>query len=275
MTSFQKGIKIFALTLGILITVSICTSLLGLVGLFSSFDDYDIYHDHYKGDNNYNNTETLDDFRNITSLDIDLSSTQLEIYEADEFKIEKHGVKEEIRVSNHNGKVTILERNKTFWKFHSGGTIVVFVPKKMDNIDIKVDAGKITLEGIEAEYFDLDQGAGKAQIVRCNFENTDIDGGAGKIEIKDSTVNNLDLDSGVGSVDIKARILGNSEIDADVGSLRLTLLGNKEEYMIRAKKGLGSIRIEGENGEGTYGHGENIINIEGGIGSISVDFRDR
>ena len=65
-------------------------------------------------------------------------------------------------------------------------------------------------------------------------------------------------------------------INAGIGNLELNIQGNKENYTIKADKGIGSIKIDGKEmvDDVTYGDGENNIKIDGGIGSINVDFKD-
>ena len=52
--------------------------------------------------------------------------------------------------------------------------------------------------------------------------------------------------------------------------------GNKENYTIKANKGIGSIKIDGKevSNDITYGNGENNIKIDGGIGEIKIDFKE-
>lgn len=54
------------------------------------------------------------------------------------------------------------------------------------------------------------------------------------------------------------------------------MTNTKDNYKIIAEKGIGSIKIDGvEQGqESTYGSGENLIKLEGGIGSINIDFAE-
>ena len=111
---------------------------------------------------------------------------------------------------------------------------------------------------------------------RLNVVNfTSIDSGAGEVVIKDGSVNNLDLDMGIGKVKLNLEVIGNSEIDAGIGELNLVLLGNDDDYRINVDKGIGSIKFNGESvdAETTVGNGDNIIDIDGGVGNINVDFR--
>ena len=81
---------------------------------------------------------------------------------------------------------------------------------------------------------------------------------------------------GVGKFEVTSAITGNSKINSGIGNLELNIQGNKENYTIKADKGIGSIKIDGKEiaDDVIYGEGENIIKINGGIGSINVDFED-
>ena len=94
------------------------------------------------------------------------------------------------------------------------------------------------------------------------------------MSIKESNINDLDLDMGVGEVNLTSNLTGQNQINAGVGKLNINLQGEKESYKIQADKGIGSIKIDGNeisNGE-TLGNGENYIEIDGGIGNIDINF---
>lgn len=78
---------------------------------------------------------------------------------------------------------------------------------------------------------------------------------------------------GVGKFSITSSIIGDSKINAGIGSLELNILEKEENYKIKIDKGIGNIKINGENvTDDIYGSGERIIDIEGGIGNINIDF---
>ncbi|MBQ9839934.1 MAG: hypothetical protein IJO56_10670, partial [Oscillospiraceae bacterium] len=55
-----------------------------------------------------------------------------------------------------------------------------------------------------------------------------------------------------------------------------TLLGSKEDYKLELEKGLGNISIDGVNVSdyGSSGNGTNKVEINGGVGSINVEFKE-
>ena len=80
---------------------------------------------------------------------------------------------------------------------------------------------------------------------------------------------------GVGELDLSAKLSGNSDIDAGVGRLNLNLIGN--DYKIKVDKGIGSASINGNDikDDTYYGEGSNIIDIDGGVGSIDISYGNR
>jgi len=266
MNNFQKIVKVFAICLAVFIIVNICMAIFSGIALFTHLGN--------------NDNESLKEFNavyeNVDTLDIDIASSNIEIKTGNEFKVEA-STKKDLICKQVDGKLKIEE--KTSWFIHNTlmGDVVIYVPLGtiLKEIDLDTGAGEIKLENIQAESLDLDHGAGVLKISNCNFNKTDIDGGAGEIEILGSRLNNLDLDCGVGKVKMEAYVTGNSKLSAGIGKIHLTLLGDKEDYQITADKGIGSIKIENQecSSNTTYGSGYNRIKIEGGIGSIIVDYK--
>lgn len=63
--------------------------------------------------------------------------------------------------------------------------------------------------------------------------------------------------------------MGESRVNCGIGKVDLVLRGN--DYTIDFDSGAGEADLNGQvMHEGTYGNGSNIIEIDGGIGEISV-----
>ena len=102
-----------------------------------------------------------------------------------------------------------------------------------------------------------------------------INTGAGKFQVLAGSINNLDFDIGVGEANIKTKLTGVNRFDAGVGALKLNLLGNLDDYRIKVSKEIGNISIDSKNvSEGEIGNGDVIVDIDGGIGEIKVDFNE-
>lgn len=71
-------------------------------------------------------------------------------------------------------------------------------------------------------------------------------------------------------------ICGNSDLKFGVGESNLTLFGSKDDYKVAIEKGLGSISVDGKDVSDLdgSGNGQNRINIEGGVGTVNIAFRE-
>lgn len=160
---------------------------------------------------------------------------------------------------------------------NNSGELIIYIPEDLefDKVKICTGAGKISIEKISTRRLSLEIGAGETQIRELEVKDkADIDGGAGKVTILSGVINDLDLDMGVGKVEINAKLIGNTDIEAGIGELKVNINAPKEDYKIKASKGIGSITIDREkiSDDVVYGNGENYIKIDGGIGNIIVDF---
>lgn len=273
MTSAQKVIKYCAIAFAVLLVINIIFGILWLVGSLS-----DVLGLTSNDNNIMENMKVIgSEETTINRLKIELDSTSLEMKSGDKFKVETNNSK--VKYKNKNGIIEI-EEESNFWNWKAVNTdssVVIYIPKNMNilqEVDIESSRGVVNVSNLQVNKFDLDQGAGKVLIENLTVtEKSDIDSGTGKMDILSSKFNNLDLNLGVGEFNLNAILTGNNEIESGVGSVNINLMNGLENYKIRAKKGLGSIKINNEeisNNE-VYGNGNTNINIEGGIGSININ----
>lgn len=265
MSTYQKCVKGFALLLAFLIIISIFSIVMHGLGILIDLDANDrVYPDE---------TTEITDYNKITRLDIDLGAVNLEIRDGEKFSVQKSGLTKEVEIKSSNNTLRIEEKKgMTFWT--KAGDITITIPKsiEIDSLELDVGAGRVTMDKVTAEKFDFDQGAGTVTISDSNFNRADIDGGAGRMVISNSTMKDLDLDCGVGSIVFSGKILGRSRIEAGVGSLKLDIDGKREDYTLSLEKGLGSITVNGDATSGKMGNGEHFLEVDGGVGSININF---
>lgn len=264
MNGVQKTIKIASICFGILIIINIFSAIFWLVSGLTGF----------KSDKRDVSFEK--EYSNIDSIVIDMPVSNISIEPSNTFKVEANGMSKNFNVKAKNGTLTLHEKGGWSWFKNYGGDVTVYVPQsvKLNKLSIDNGAGVISINHISSYLLDIDGGAGKLSISYSSFDEADIDAGVGETNIESSRLNNLDLDAGVGKININAFITGNSKIDCGVGAVNITLLGNREDYSIKAEKGLGSIKIDKEEkrGDFSYGYGINRIELDGGVGSINVNF---
>lgn len=270
MTSFQKVIKYVAIALAVFLIVTIIGGIItGLTGMSFLISRKD--------------TETVGEMQNfsidgeITSLSVDLSGAEFIIQTADKFEVRSNH--KYISVKSDDGKLRISETKKFFAVSPKGVTVILSVPKDFvfDNAMIDTGAGKVEIDALSCGNLELSLGAGKADIKNLTANSrADIDGGAGELNIDGGTLRNLNLDMGVGKLTLKSRIEGKGDLDYGVGETDLILLGSKTDYRIELDKGIGEARLDGESmrDDSVYGSGENFIEIDGGIGALSIRFAE-
>lgn len=266
MNSTQKIIKYVAIAFAISLIVGIFMSVYELLGTIGGVITN-------SSDNDGLNISEFSNSSNILSVDI--GASKLKIIEGEHLKVES--TNKYITTSQENNKLSVIEKKHNLFGKKSIGETIIYIPKNMifDEVYISNGAGTINIENITAKDLELELGAGKIEIDKITTLNdTEIMGGAGAVTIKNAKLNNLDLEAGVGEFTLNASLIGESNIEAGIGELNINLLDNKNNYSIYVETGIGSIKIDGKSvkDESTYGMGNNEIDVEGGIGSININF---
>lgn len=272
MTSAQKVIKYLAIAFAIFLIITIISGILsalyGLSWILGLKKDNEAVQSGDIITTNFDNND-------IKKLDIDVAYSNLTIKNGESFKIETNS--KNIISKQNNEKLQIEEKSYKWFSNHNDEILTIYIPEDLEfeKVEIDTGAGKIYIENVTTEKFEFDLGAGETQIDTLNvFKDCNINGGAGKLTISNGEINDLDFDMGVGETNLTATLIGKNEIDAGIGKLNINLQENKELYKISVDKGLGSIKIDGKEitDNKVYGDGENYIDIDGGIGSIDINF---
>lgn len=268
MNQTQKIIKYLALALAFFIIFTIIS--ITMHGLFAVTNIFE------KGDSVMEKLEELKIEENASVLDIEVKTANVIIKQGENLKAETNN--KYINVKESNNKLFIKETRNNFFGKRVNSDLIIYIPSDFifDGVAIDSGAGTIDIDNLSTKNLDLDLGAGKVTINNLNvLESTSIDGGAGKISILNGSLHNLELDMGVGELDLSAKLSGNSDIDAGVGKLSLNLIGN--DYKIKVDKGIGSASINGNDikDDTYYGEGSNIVDIDGGVGSIDISYENR
>ena len=279
MTTAQKVIKYLAIAFAIFLILNIISGILwaifGVSFIFGlqNWENNEIREHSVITNYEYSDIDTLN--REIETLDIDIKFNSLIIKTGSEFKVE--GDSNHIKCRQDNKTIHIEETNHHWFQRNNRGEIIIYIPENLEfeKVKISTGAGKIDIEKLETKRLSLEIGAGETQIRELDVKDkADINGGAGKVTILSGIINDLDLDMGVGKVELNAKLTGSTDIEAGIGELDVNINAPKEDYKIKASKGIGSITIdkEGISDDTIYGNGENYIKIDGGIGSIKIKF---
>lgn len=269
MTEFQKMIKYLAIILAIALSIAIIVGILGGLSMIFWF-----------GNNNtlLDESINIDTSQNINSIHMEIDAAALKIVEGERFLLSTN-IKD-LRVNVNSGTLVITHKQKKV-AIHSTdvGEIVLTVPKGtvFEYVEIEAGAGDIDISKLEAGRVDLEFGAGRVDIdhIAVN-DGANIETGAGQLNIKSGHINDLDLDLGVGESNIRALLNGKTEINCGVGKMNLTVCGNQTDYTLKISTGIGSVYVNGSHikGNAIVGNGAEQVRVEGGIGSINIDFEN-
>ena len=271
MMTFQKVVKYLAFALAIFLVVAIISGILSAIGLFGGLFD---------GEDLTGELKTYPVNGEIRNLEIEVNAADLCIKEGDAFSVESNLKK--LKVEEKNGHLTVKDTAKnSIWGSGSykDPVLTIYVPKGtvFENIDLTTGAGRLTVDTLSAESIELELGAGEVTIENLiATRSADIDGGAGQVTVKGGALNCLDIDMGVGELDLTSALSGDCKLDMGVGEANITLIGSKDDYRLDIEKGIGSISVDGKDVSdyGSSGNGANRVEIHGGIGAINVRFEE-
>lgn len=268
MTQTQKIIKYCAITLAVLLIVGIISGIVQAISwVFYLFAD--------SGEDDFYEMQAIFteyDGKEI-SLDIDLGATELIIKNGESFEVSTNG---RYIVCRKRGERVVIEERSHILSRADNIQVVITLPEgfAFRAVDMDLGAGNVEIAALSCERLDLDLGAGNFRAEYLSVaEQTDIDGGTGMIYIGGGSLSDLDLGMGVGSLELCSELLGNSELDMGVGEVRLCLLGERSDYKLDVDKGVGEVLIDGlQVSGGVFGNGARRVDLDGGIGRISIEF---
>lgn len=274
MMTFQKVIKYLALGFAAFLIFLIVSGVFGILSSFSSVlglqKEDNVIVDKIN-ERNFKDTE-------INSLDIEVAFTNLSVKKGTFLQIKTN--QKNIYFEQNNQELQIKEKNHQWFSKNNKGSLVIYVPDDLvfENIKINARAGKIQIENMNTKKLSLMLGAGETTIDKLMVtDKCKIESGAGKVSILSGNINQFDLEIGIGDFEATALVTENSKINAGIGNLKLTLQGRKKDYQIQAENGIGTIKIGDKNvvDNYSYGNGDNLIKLEGGIGNIHVHFEEK
>ena len=289
MSQGQKVIKYLAIVFAACLTITILGVVLNIVvSIFGAFipksgESKAVKQYTETVSSNYSNT-----FNNVEQIRVDSGVYNVEIINdesIDGVKVVKEGVSNDLDVSYDEHDKQLVVEQEGFWndlfkfndKHQSKGKLLIYVEDglELEKLDIDMGVGNSRIEGITTEELDIDCGVGNLTCKKVVAESTDIDGGVGGLKCEDISFRDLNLDGGVGEISIAGELLGTIQISAGMGELNVDINGKRDDYNLKVETGLGSIIIDGEKYTDTNNYNNNqsnLLDIEGGIGSIRIDF---
>lgn len=211
----------------------------------------------------------------VHSLDIEISAADFTIIYGDRFFVESN--LKYLSVSEANGILRIADKTKSGVNY-ADAKLTLCLPQDIvfNSVEIATGAANLTADTLSANDLELELGAGNVEFGCLNaYKDAEIEGGAGKITVRDGTLNDLSLTLGMGKLELTAALPGESNLTLGVGEADLTLIGSQDDYTLDIEEGIGSITIDRSSGSGNIGIAQHRVEIEGGIGSTNIAFRQK
>ena len=276
MTSFQKIIKYGAIAFAIyLCLVIIGIILTTITAIFGVSIGLEILEDK----NTAMITKWEQEYSNITSMDIDLSICKLKIKKGDTLKVDVSNVSDEFKCQVEGSKLIIKDR-KVYSNFFNrediNPQVIIYLPEDIEFREVSIETGinETNIEFLKADMINLEMGVGKYQVDELYAKYAKIKAGAGETNIENSEIEELKLEGGIGKLSLTSEITKTADVDCGAGKVEVNLIGDLEDYRVKASTGLGSFKVDGKkvSDKETIGDGEVTVKIDAGVGETIVQF---
>lgn len=285
MTSFQKVIKYCAMVFAVLLAVSIIGGIIsGIVGGLGA-----LIPDNDSLDEVSVKSDAVDsgEYDNISNIKLDIGIYKVIVEGKDSIsnvQISSSNLGKELNITTTGSTLKVESENEHWFsnwlnrgEKHSKGTVYVYVPKdqELDKLDIDSGVGNVKVSDMKMQRFNIDCGVGSVNCENIVADRADIEGGVGSLNLENVELNGLELEGGVGSLNVSGTLTGRTSIEGGMGSVDVDIDGSKDDYNIKSETGIGGIFVDGDKvGNVNYYSEEkdNVLDLEGGMGSINVNF---
>ena len=277
MSTLQKIVKGFAIALAIAILfgiISIISSIIiGISGINYLFE-------FIGNEENVQIIENTFDKNEVKNLYLDSDIGDIDIVVGNELKVIAKNVSENFNCTLEGDTLKIVESKEGLSMFKGNDTrITIYIPDDLifNTVQLDFSVGDNDIQSLKANKLNLNSGTGQIDIRYLEvLESAIITNGVGELDIENSNLNNLELKTGVGECDLRGTIKGDSTVKADIGSINIRLDSFDEATdKIKIEKDIGELEVNERkySGNQEFGQGdENIINIEGSIGNIDIEY---
>jgi len=160
--------------------------------------------------------------------------------------------------------------------------ITVKIPQNtvFDTADIIIGAGLLMLDGFTAnQRFKLNTGAGEVDVKNITASNVNIQTGVGETVFHNCSFTDTVMNTGIGETVFDGSVFKKLEINAGIGEIDMRINGKKDDYLINATSGIGSILIDGRSATGIDStfrinnqNALHTIRVKAGIGQVNITF---
>lgn len=252
-----------------------------LLPWINAYDDFDTKY-------NYDEMTAIEGISDTISLD---SSSNIELdlkygeYEIKTWDNKNVAVEYSEKIANmyytiKENTLTIVASNKIngIAIDEDYGKVTIWIPreKTFSNANIKIGAGELTIEEINATNLKLSVGAGEATVNHIVTENGTFDVGAGELDISSGFIRTGNAKVGLGEMKYTGSIRGNFYVDCGMGEVTLGVDEGIIEFNYELSVGLGEIQIGKETFSGlnqktiTEYSSDYTIDINCGMGEVKI-----
>ena len=162
--------------------------------------------------------------------------------------------------------------------------VTVKIPQNtlFDTANINIGAGLLILDGFTAnQRFKLNSGAGKVDVKNITASNVNIQTGVGETVFHNCSFTDTVMNTGIGETVFDGSVFKHLEINAGIGEIDMRINGKKDDYLINATSGIGSILIDGRSATGIDStfrinnqNALHTIRVKAGIGEVNINFTE-
>lgn len=213
-----------------------------------------------------------EEYTDITSLDFKFNAGVVTIKNGDAFRI----------TVNNYPKSSIVSKIET--DSLTGAKQWIIDEKKGFRLQVGIiddETQSVTIElpkDFTARELNLRLGAGILEANNIQAEKSNISIGAGTLTIRNLVSKNSTIECGAGELIASGTLTGENTVKCGVGTVDLNLIGNPDDYFYSAKVGLGDIIINGDTWGGIaneFNQGSknstNSFNLECGMGDLNLN----
>ena len=215
----------------------------------------------------------------ISSIKLDLSACTVN-FESGEgsglLGVEYTGSKSlKPEVTFENGKLTATQKGLKF-KLGISAKLTIRLGKdvNLNNLEMRVNAGDISMNGVKADYLFGKFDAGNVSVSGCDFRKAEIDADAGNINVSDSSAKILKIKADAGNINVNNTKFEDLDVNTDFGSVDIDGVENLSSYKINCKVDAGAISIDGNICGRKYqseGNGAGSIKVNVDAGNIDIN----
>lgn len=166
-------------------------------------DDFDWEDNRYPKYSGTQKNITIGDGSSIENVKVEIDAAALEVNESTDDQI-RLDCDVKGKISCYIQDDTLILKGEKYSDNHND-KISLYLPKEIhpDDVEIKLGAGKITINTIRTGKLSAEVGAGSLSIQNADIEHVDLNAGVGKIDFMGSISGDIDAKCGVGDIDMQ------------------------------------------------------------------------